>query len=156
MKKNNNRGFTLAELLIVVAIIAVLVAVAIPVFTTQLENSRDGVSISNIRAAYAQAQSAYLTSAGNKGWTSKEVGDTNQSVKVTTNANGVVTKVEVGGVAIKSQKANSWGGVDSQLPFDGKTVTDPGVPGDYTVTFNYSNEKIDSVTMVLATAEADG
>ena len=35
--KRNMRGFTLAELLIVVAIIAVLVAIAIPVFTKQLE-----------------------------------------------------------------------------------------------------------------------
>ena len=33
MKKNNNKGFTLMEMLIVVAIIAVLVAIAIPVFT---------------------------------------------------------------------------------------------------------------------------
>ena len=37
--KKNNKGFTLAELLIVVAIIAVLVAIAIPVFTSQLEKS---------------------------------------------------------------------------------------------------------------------
>lgn len=34
MNKTNKKGFTLAELLIVVAIIAVLVAIAIPVFTT--------------------------------------------------------------------------------------------------------------------------
>ena len=33
MKRTNKKGFTLAELLIVVAIIAVLVAIAIPVFT---------------------------------------------------------------------------------------------------------------------------
>ncbi len=39
--KKNNKGFTLAELLIVVAIIAVLVAIAIPVFTSQLEKSRE-------------------------------------------------------------------------------------------------------------------
>ena len=54
MKKNNNKGFTLAELLIVVAIIAVLVAIAIPVFTSQLEKSRESTDAANIRAAYAE------------------------------------------------------------------------------------------------------
>lgn len=37
MRKQNRKGFTLAELLIVVAIIAVLVAVAIPLFTSHVE-----------------------------------------------------------------------------------------------------------------------
>ena len=64
MKKMNKKGFTLAELLIVVAIIAVLVAIAIPVFTTQLEKSREAVDASNIRAAYAEAMSEYLTNGG--------------------------------------------------------------------------------------------
>ena len=61
MKQNNKKGFTLAELLIVVAIIAVLVAIAIPVFTSQLEKSRDSASLSNLRAAYAQAQAAVVS-----------------------------------------------------------------------------------------------
>ena len=39
--KINKKGFTLAELLIVVAIIAVLVAIGIPIFTSQLEKSRE-------------------------------------------------------------------------------------------------------------------
>ena len=52
--KNNKKGFTLAELLVVVAIIAVLVAIAIPVFTAQLEKSREAVDAANIRAAYAE------------------------------------------------------------------------------------------------------
>ena len=61
MKKNNNKGFTLAELLIVVAIIAVLVAIAIPVFTSQLEKSREATDIANVRSAYAEVVTAHLT-----------------------------------------------------------------------------------------------
>ena len=65
MKKLKNRkGFTLAELLIVVAIIAVLVAISIPVFTSQLEKSREAVDLANIRAAYAECTSAVLTNDG--------------------------------------------------------------------------------------------
>ena len=62
--KNKNRkeaGFTLAELLIVVAIIAVLVAVAIPVFSTQLERSRQATDLANIRSSYSEAETNYLT-----------------------------------------------------------------------------------------------
>ena len=59
--KKNNKGFTLAELLIVVAIIAVLVAIAIPVFTAQLEKAREATDIANVRSAYAEVVTAYLT-----------------------------------------------------------------------------------------------
>ena len=52
--KKSRKGFTLAELLIVVAIIAVLVAVAIPVFGNQLEKSREAADLANVRAAYAE------------------------------------------------------------------------------------------------------
>ena len=63
MFKNNSRkqGFTLAELLIVVAIIAVLVAVAIPVFTAQLEKARRATDVANLRSLYAEASAARLT-----------------------------------------------------------------------------------------------
>ena len=59
--KKNNKGFTLAELLIVVAIIAVLVAIAIPIFTAQLEKSREATDLANVRSAYAELVSEYLT-----------------------------------------------------------------------------------------------
>ena len=54
-KSKDKKGFTLAELLIVVAIIAVLVAIAIPIFSGQLEKAKEAADVANIRAAYAEA-----------------------------------------------------------------------------------------------------
>ncbi|MBQ3329346.1 MAG: prepilin-type N-terminal cleavage/methylation domain-containing protein [Eggerthellaceae bacterium] len=59
--KRNTRGFTLMEMLIVVAIIAVLVAIAIPVFTGQLEKSRESVDFANVRSAYAEVMVAAMS-----------------------------------------------------------------------------------------------
>ena len=58
--KENENGFTLVELLIVVAIIAVLVAVSIPIFTSQLEKSREATDLANFRAAKAAFIAKYI------------------------------------------------------------------------------------------------
>ena len=60
-KKLNKKGFTLAELLVVVAIIGVLVAISIPIFTAQLEKAREATDLANIRAAYAECSAAVMT-----------------------------------------------------------------------------------------------
>ncbi len=60
MKRKLNKGFTLAELLIVVAIIGVLVAISIPIFTSQLRKARVAVNQANARAGEAAAYAAYL------------------------------------------------------------------------------------------------
>lgn len=57
----NNEGFTLAELLIVVAIIAILVAVSVPVFTGKLNESREATDNANLRAAKAAAVTGFLS-----------------------------------------------------------------------------------------------
>lgn len=63
MKKvrGNKKGFTLAELLVVVAIIGILVAISIPVFTAQLTKARKATNLANLRAAKAAAVAEYLT-----------------------------------------------------------------------------------------------
>ena len=68
----NSKGFTLMEMLIVVAIIAILVAIMIPTLTTQLERARETADLANIRSAYAEATVDALTNGAGTG-TSKPV-----------------------------------------------------------------------------------
>lgn len=59
--RGDKKGFTLAELLVVVAIVGILVAISIPVFTAQLSKARLATNQANMRAAKAAAVAAYLT-----------------------------------------------------------------------------------------------
>ncbi len=114
--KENKKGFTLAELLIVVAIIAVLVAISIPIFTAQLEKSREAVDAANIRAMYAELMSDVLT------------GD----YDTTANAYQVTLK----------QQTADWQNSDyvTSLGTEGTGMTLSGTPHkDGTATLTYSN-----------------
>ena len=55
-----NHGFTLMEMLIGAAIIAVLVAVAIPTFSSQLHKARVATDWANVRSYYAQLQYEFM------------------------------------------------------------------------------------------------
>lgn len=60
MNSNKHKGFTLMEMLIVVAIIAVLVAIAIPIISGALHKSRVSADKANVRSYYAELQYNYL------------------------------------------------------------------------------------------------
>ena len=62
-KIRNKKGFTLVEMLIVVAIIAILIAVSIPLVSNALERARHATDAANERAAKAEILILYL--AGN-------------------------------------------------------------------------------------------
>lgn len=58
--RKNKEGFTLAELLVVVAIIAILVAVSIPIFTGRLEAAKEATCLANRRSLKAVMANDYL------------------------------------------------------------------------------------------------
>lgn len=60
-KFKNKKGFTLMEMLIVVAITAILIAIAIPTFNGALNKARVGTDTANIRAGYASVMVEVLT-----------------------------------------------------------------------------------------------
>ena len=63
-KLRKNGGFTLVEMLIVVAIIAILIAVSIPMVGSALERAREATDQANERAAIGAAETKFLTSIG--------------------------------------------------------------------------------------------
>lgn len=62
MKKlRRKNGFTLIEMLIVVAIVAILIAVSIPLVSSSLERARKATDAANERAAKAEILICYMT-----------------------------------------------------------------------------------------------
>lgn len=96
MTKDFNKkssGFTLAELLIVVAIIAVLVAVSIPLFTNRLESSREATDVSNLRSAYAAGVAEAL--ADSSAWDKNYVYTTAGQLSEEADAEGITGKASI-------------------------------------------------------------
>ncbi len=122
--KKNNKGFTLAELLIVVAIIAVLVAVAIPVFTNQLEKSREATDVANVRSAYAEIMTQYLEDGAEHSMT--VTAQQKQDGWQTQPQPGLMTQIN---------------GTEAKVTFDAKTS------GTYEVAINVTDAGVVTVTV---------
>ena len=132
LKKNmsermNRKGFTLAELLIVVAIISVMVAVSIPIFTSKLEKAREATDLANMRSAKAAAVAMYLDNTS--GSAATYYYDAN------------------GGVLVKESKADIKGyGKGTTL------VGDSSMNGQ----FGYDNTKANEGNIIEVKLDADG
>ena len=96
LNRKNKKGFTLAELLIVVAIIAILVAIAVPIFVGSLKDAEEATKNANIRAVRSAAAVAILKDAKYEehkvnGWTATACITKNGEIKGLT-----ITKSEEG------------------------------------------------------------
>ena len=134
MKQNKN-GFTLMEMLIVIAIIAVLIAVAIPVFASQLEKTREATDLANVRSAYAQVSTEAL------------LGDSETTVTVNLKQKQAdwqsVDPVNIGGIVhSKSQgDTENWKGVAEP---NGTCVV--SYKEDYGIILNWSGKADPSIS----------
>ena len=79
--KNAMKGFTLVEIMIVVAIIAILAAVAIPNFVTYRKTSQMNACISNLKQIQSAVEQAKLKGVASPTWT--DIIGTDKYIKVT-------------------------------------------------------------------------
>ena len=138
----SKKGFTLVELMIVVVIMAILVAVAVPIYSAVTKNARAKTCIANMREIVSQV--ANYAMSNNKTIT--------ETFKMTCNA-------DKDGCA----SVENVGAVDPNLDVDTFKTLFQEVPycpagGDYTVVINDANigsEEAGSVSVKITCADAD-
>lgn len=117
-KLSKNGGFTLVEMLIVIAIIAVLVAISIPVVTNQLEKAREAADAANIRSAYAEVMIAAI---------GEDTTNYTKTVKITQTEDGWESEI--------TWPADLKGDLDDVKAGGTATVTYNPTSGETTVTY---------------------
>ena len=131
-----------------------LVAISIPIFSSQLEKSRDAVTLSNIRAAYAEVQAAYLTQDSNIS-SNQTIDQNGQTITIQPASNGTQI-VTITNVVAKGQSAGLNN--QDQLPCDVEAKALDGMgttPGNYTLTFTYTTTG-ENTSVKLTKAEKAG
>ena len=132
MKNTKKRGFTIVELVIVIAVIAILASVLIPTFANVVTKARESKELQEARNAYTQALVDHATETGA---CDQVVGDW----KVTFDGNGVPTVTKGSGESAITytfvngefkKTAPAAGGSGNQGAVGGNQGGNPGSGGE--------------------------
>ena len=147
-QKKNNKGFSLVELIVVVAIMAVLLGVLVPTLVRNVEKSKKQKDISNL----SELRNAIQTTMASEKFSGLEGVITisaDENGKFTLNSaggalddSGMTSKFGEGGNGTKAEfmsevLANVNGGADYQFTYTSKLKD-----GSPVVTFTFKNEKV--------------
>ena len=92
MTKMNKKGFTLIEMLVVIAIIAVLVSIIIPTVTSATDKAEAASIAANLRSVKAEIVTATLTEDSTSVWSGIDL-DTAGAVTLTTEQTAAAAKI---------------------------------------------------------------
>lgn len=142
MLMTNKKGFTLAELLIVIAIISVLVGIMFPAFGGSLEKSKEAVDAANIRDEYAELMTdVSLSGKDSKYWEEDKGIYISTDVKLTQTKDGwqndtIKTSLD----KIATQLGTPLNTVVAHIEYDDTNDTTTIVYGDGQVVYTDSKE----------------
>ncbi|MDO4197860.1 MAG: type II secretion system protein [Erysipelotrichaceae bacterium] len=121
--KNNKKGFTLAELLIVIAIIAVLVAIMFPVFGAATTKAQHAADVANVRAALAEEISNEMLTGTTYSTTGKVTVAQSKLIANCTHGEGGSTCVTLG-TGTSGQLTVTSHGLNTVIPVDTDVTID--------------------------------